>query len=172
LVRDKQGAYRPAGGGRPVLLDEGNSLSIKSMEHGPKAIVELAMAKGWTAINLTGNKRTQEAIWLEASFAGLQVQGYEPSKAAKIKLAEMFAQEQQNIEIVNKSVADGSYNGKILDVKNGIVVQKIGRDPDVVARHDISKLSRVPDKNEVCSIAYRGGRGEVSSKEIKRGIDL
>jgi len=46
LVRDKEGAYRPAAGGSPVLVDKGNSVVVKDLDHGPAAAVALMMAPG------------------------------------------------------------------------------------------------------------------------------
>lgn len=168
FVRDKEGAYRPATGGRPILFDEGDKLTIKDRKHGPKAVVEIAKAKGWTAINISGNKNTQEALWLEASFSGLTVVGYEPSKEAQAKLADMFAAEKADIEIKNKSIENGSFNGKILDVVDGFAIQKTGRDPDVTAKHKLSKLTRIPAKGDVVSIFYQNGFGQVSEKSIDK----
>ena len=64
-------------------------------------------------------------------------------------------------------VSKGNYSGAILQVVNEVVVQKIGRAPDEVVRHDSSKLSRLPEKDEVVDIKYRDGVGAVSEKAVK-----
>lgn len=46
------------------------------------------------------------------------------------------------------------------------MIQKTGRDPDVLVRHDIANLSRVPVKDEVVSISYNDGKGLVSGKQL------
>lgn len=62
-------------------------------------------------------------------------------------------------------VSEGRHSGKILAIEDGQVVQKIGRDPDVTVRHDISKLSRVPEVGAVEDISYdKSGRGIVKEK--------
>lgn len=174
LVRDKEGAYRPAAGGSPVLVDKGNSVVVKDLDHGPAAAVALMMAKGSTAIRVSGNKREQEAMWLAATVAGLAVVDYEPSKETREKLADMYAavalaKATGDIKIINRSqpcVNEGVYEGKITEVADGFAKQKAGRDPDVFVRHDLSKLSRVPEKDEVVGIQYKNGRGQVSEKEV------
>lgn len=61
-------------------------------------------------------------------------------------------------------VEGGLFHGRILelDVASGVAVQKVGRDPDRIARHALAKLSRVPEVGEVVEIGYRGGIGQVS----------
>jgi len=178
LTRDKEGAYRPSAGGMPVVVDKGDSVVVKDLEQGPRAAVALMMAKGSTAIRLNGNKKTQEAMWLAATVAGLAVVDYEPSKETREKLADMLAKEalakaaeKNDVEIINRSqpcVNEGIYSGKILSVENGVAVQKVGRDPDVVVRHDLSKLSQPVKEGEVLDIAYKGGQGLVVGKGLEK----
>lgn len=55
------------------------------------------------------------------------------------------------------------FSGTILRIE---VVQKIGRDPGDVVRHDISKLSRLPAVGTVADIRFgKDGIGVVASKE-------
>lgn len=157
FVRDKDGAYRPAGGGRAVLIDQGDTLKLKAGDKNLEAAVELAKAKGWTAMSLTGKPKVVEAAWIAAQLAGIEVTNYTPTKEAQAKLAERLAQQ---------PVTQGNYEGKILDVQGNQVIQKTGRDPDVFVRHDIANLSRIPARDEVVSISYKDGIGLVSDKEL------
>lgn len=94
-VRDKKGAYRPAVGGRAVLEDKGDSLVLKNKDKsGYAAAMELAQAKGWTAIELTGKPAMLADAWLEAKLIGLDVVNYSPSKEDEKKFAERLAQQQ------------------------------------------------------------------------------
>lgn len=173
LTRDKEGAYRPTGGGLPVLVDKGDTAVVKDWEHGPRAAIELMKAKGSTAIRLNGSNREKEAMWLAAMVGGLAVVDYEPSKETRMKLADMYAKEALakaaggDIEIINRSqpcVGEGVYEGKITEVIDGFAKQKAGRDPDVFVRHDLKNLSRMPEVGEVVGIQYKNGRGQVSEK--------
>lgn len=163
FVRDKDGIYRPKEGGRPVVVDKGDSLMLKNKDgKSYEAAVELAKAKGWTAISLKGKPAMMEQAWIAAKLAGIEVINYEPTKEAKSKFAERLAEKHQEVA---QCVSTGSYSGKILAIEGGHVVQKVGRDPDVTARHDISRLSRVPEIGAVEDIAYdKTGRGIVKER--------
>lgn len=71
------------------------------------------------------------------------------------------------LAVAPNCVLDGSYNGPIVEVDDGVVLQKIGRDPDKVVRHDCSKLSRIPKINEIVDIKYKNGLGKVSDRAIE-----
>lgn len=78
---EKLGAYRPAGGGRVVLQDNADSIQIKSRSKDAyRAAIELAVAKGWTAIELKGRKSMMPDLWLEAKLKGLEVVNYKPTE--------------------------------------------------------------------------------------------
>lgn len=73
------------GGGR--VDDCGDRLLTKSgRDQEILAAVALAKAKGWTTLNLTGTDDFKRRAWLEASRAGLQVTGYEPSPDLRAQL--------------------------------------------------------------------------------------
>ncbi len=94
FVRDKEGAYRPAAGGRAVLIDNGDSVVLKNKsEDGYRAAIELAVAKGWTAIELKGKPAMLAGAWLEAKMMGLDVVNYEPTKEDIAKYTERLAVE-------------------------------------------------------------------------------
>lgn len=84
--------------------------------------------------------------------------------------AELNAEEkvQESLKSDVITVSAGNYSGKILAIENGQVVQKIGRSPNDVVRHDVSKLSVVPKVGEVEDIHYAGGTGVVQSLEQGR----
>ncbi len=92
LVRDKEGFYRPQAGGKVVLEDKGESLSIKGKsEQAYKAMIELAKAKGWTAIELSGNKAMLAGAWLEAKMQNVEVVNYTPTKEDQQRLVDRLA---------------------------------------------------------------------------------
>lgn len=176
FVRDKDGTYRPKEGGRAVLVDKGNSLLLKNKTpESYEAAVALAQAKGWTAISLTGKPQMMEQAWIAAKLAGIEVINYEPSKEAKAKFAERLAERQAGAEMHQEAaqcVSEGRHSGKILAIEDGQAVQKIGRDPDVTVRHDISKLSRVPEVGAVEDISYdKSGRGIVKDRAQEKAIE-
>jgi Large polyvalent protein-associated domain 7 len=178
FVRDKDGAYRPAAGGRAILLDKGDSLVLKNKDAASyEAAVELAKAKGWTAIKLNGRPAMMEQAWIAAKLAGIEVTNYLPTKEAQAKFADRLAAHQlDNTVAINRvetepSVSSGSFEGKILRFENGQAVQKTGRDPDVTVRHDISKLSKTLIVGEVATIKYdKDGHGIVEGKMQEKAL--
>lgn len=78
------------GGGR--VDDHGDRLLTNSgRDQEILAAVALAKAKGWKTINLTGSAGFKARAWLEASRAGLQVTGYDPSPDLRAQLNKEIA---------------------------------------------------------------------------------
>lgn len=109
LVRDKEGAYRPAEGGPAVLVDKGDSLSLKSRDKdGYAAAMELAIAKGWTAIELKGKPAMLADAWLEAKLRGLDVVNYSPTKEDIAKYQERLAKDAAARSVMQEKVVEQS----------------------------------------------------------------
>lgn len=53
------------------------------------AMTRMAEAKGWTAIKVSGAHEFKRQLWIEASAAGLKVQGYTPTDADKAALQQL-----------------------------------------------------------------------------------
>lgn len=56
---------------------------------------------------------------------------------------------------------NGFYCGRIVEIVDGAVVQKIGRDPDKVVRHDLLELSASVKVGDLVEIKYKAGVGTV-----------
>ncbi|MFW6098654.1 MAG: LPD7 domain-containing protein [bacterium] len=94
LIRDKEGAYRPKAGGMAVLQDKGSSLLLKNKsEEAYRGAMELALAKGWKAIELKGKPKMLAQAWLEAKMMGLEVVNFTPTEQDREKLAQRMAEE-------------------------------------------------------------------------------
>lgn len=93
LVRDKEGKYRPKEGGLPVIEDKGTSLKLKRKNgKAYEAAMELALAKGWKAIELNGKPKMLGQAWLEAKMKGLEVVNYTPTEKDREALAQRIAE--------------------------------------------------------------------------------
>ena len=68
-----------------------------------------------------------------------------------------------------RCVADGIYNGQVVDIANGVVLQKKGRGAEVV-RHAESRLSKKVAIGEVVDIVYCDGQGQVGPKDLGRDL--
>lgn len=96
LHRGEDGHYRSKGAGLSVVQDQGTSLVLKSKGAlAYKAAMELALSKGWTAIELTGKKSVLAEAWLEARMLGLNVVNYTPNEKDKEKFAARLAAESE-----------------------------------------------------------------------------
>jgi len=109
LVRDKDGAYRSVDGGRVVLVDKGDSLSLNSRDKdGYAAAMELAIAKGWTAIELKGKPAMLADAWLEAKLRGLDVVNYSPTKEDIVKYQDRLAKDTAARSVMPEKVIEQS----------------------------------------------------------------
>ena len=76
--------------GRVAFVDVGKSLSTELEDKSTiRAMVEVATAKKWTEITVSGSDDFRRNAWVEASLNGLKVRGYEPREADKQLLAEL-----------------------------------------------------------------------------------
>ena len=53
------------------------------------SMIELAIAKGWKELKVSGSESFRRSVWLEASRRGLAVRGYEPKPQDELQLQEM-----------------------------------------------------------------------------------
>lgn len=93
FVRDEKGGYHPVAGGPVVLADKGDSLVLKGKtKEAYEAAIELAVAKGWTSIELKGKPAMMAGVWLEAKMLGIEVVNYQPTEKDKDALAAKIAE--------------------------------------------------------------------------------
>jgi Large polyvalent protein-associated domain 7 len=76
--------------GELAFVDTGKSLSTQLEDKSTiRAMVEVANAKNWKEVTVSGTDDFKRSAWLEASLNNLKVRGYEPREADKILLAEL-----------------------------------------------------------------------------------
>lgn len=157
FIRDDEGIYRRQGETREALADEGEKIRFTDKQMDTfQAGVELAKAKGWQAILVTGTEQFRAEAWYQAKAAGLDVVGYEPTEKdlgrlanqQPVKLAEPSksvqqdehakaviaskkeAQEfalQKDFGVTTVNTGSGRYAGKLLHETDHHVVQDLGR---------------------------------------------
>ena len=99
--------------------DKGNAISAKTSDADDvRAMIELARAKNWSKIKISGTDEFKKEVWLAASMQGLAVEGYAP-RAQELALLEDTKRLIQNkIEFaeltlaIDKAAADKSINFK------------------------------------------------------------
>ncbi len=68
--------------GRVAFVDAGKALSTERDDKATiRAMVEVATAKNWKEVTVSGTDDFRRNAWLEASLNGLKVRGYEPREA-------------------------------------------------------------------------------------------
>lgn len=93
FVRDEVGIYRRIGEEREALADEGDKIRfIDKQMDAFQAAIELAKAKDWEAIEVTGSEKFRAEAWFHAKSAGLEVIGYEATAQDQQRLAKAAEQ--------------------------------------------------------------------------------
>jgi len=65
----------------PGFSDKGRTLSTSvNDERVSKIMIDLAEAKGWKSITVSGHPHFKRQVWLESSIRGLDVKGYKPNE--------------------------------------------------------------------------------------------
>ena len=63
------------------------------------SMVELAVAKGWKELQVTGSESFRRSVWLEAAKRGMAIRGYEPKPQDELQLQEMKAQSPGTVSV-------------------------------------------------------------------------
>lgn len=63
------------------------------------SMVELAVAKGWKELKVTGSESFRRSVWLEAAQRGMAIRGYEPKPQDELQLQEMKAQSPRKVSV-------------------------------------------------------------------------
>lgn len=171
-VRDRFGAYRPKGGGKVVLQDNGESLQVKlRSKDSYKAAMELAKAKGWTAIELKGSKGMMPELWLTAKLMGLEVTNYKPTakdienfnKRIEIQTQEMAKDLQRKKMVVEQDIP-------VMDKHNQIEIIPIVEEPFVEQpTQEAVSFSSLDDNGEshTVTVTYEV-RHDLSGQNVER----
>lgn len=95
--------------GQYFFRDRNNALAFE--DKGPRiatrtedpvvaeSMVELAVAKGWKELKVTGSESFRRAVWLEAAKRGMAIRGYEPKPQDELLLQEMKAQSPRTVSV-------------------------------------------------------------------------
>jgi hypothetical protein len=93
--------------GNVAFVDAGKTLQTALNDKETiRAMVEVATAKNWKEVTLTGTDDFKRAAWLEARLSGLEVRGYEARDADKQLLAEL---QQRDRSANSMSVAQSAW---------------------------------------------------------------
>lgn len=88
--------YSREEGNPAVFSDRGTSLS--SSREDPATIdsmITLAVAKGWSSLEVSGTQTFRRAVWLQAAEQGIAVKGFKPAEVDKARLGELLSDKLQ-----------------------------------------------------------------------------
>lgn len=90
FVQDGRRYYFPDGA--PAFKDLGKRLTTASENtEVVHSLVEIAQARGWSEITVSGTERFRQEAWRQARLAGLSVRGYKPSGIERAQLVRALA---------------------------------------------------------------------------------
>ena len=120
------GKYLSADNQRTELFeDKGRSLTTKRSDSQIVAdMLEVAQAKGWTNLKLSGSKEFKREMFLAAESKGISTKGYKPS-AADLELLEKMRQNKADNGIEQATVAEPKpQQGSNIEVQEKRIVQE------------------------------------------------
>lgn len=80
----RMGRYYYFPGGNVAFEDKGKKVVARSENtEVVRSLVEIAQARGWNDITVSGTERFRREAWRQATYAGLIVRGYEPTEQDK-----------------------------------------------------------------------------------------
>ncbi|RWA45617.1 hypothetical protein AU476_00875 [Cupriavidus sp. UYMSc13B] len=188
-VRDGSGQYRRLGEEHIALVDEGDKIRFVDKQGETfQAASELADAKNWKGIQITGTAEFCAEAWFSARLAGLDVQGYEPTNKDLYRLQTAVEQgissvladapihslqdvpsqgmEPQGSTLYLAQTA-GTYVGKVMGLSASHLEQKVGRDPRNVVIHDRRALSGDDVAvGHVVTVTYEHGKGRLQNHDL------
>ncbi len=88
-----------------VFEDKGKSISAKSSDPDDiRAMIDLAKAKNWSKIKISGTEEFKREVWLAASMQDIAVEGYKPSLQDIALLEDAKSKTRNKIDFVEPEV--------------------------------------------------------------------
>jgi hypothetical protein len=188
FIGDENGNYRRPGEKTIALRDENNEIVLNDKQIETfMAGLELAKAKGWSAIEVEGSKRFRREAWLRGQQEGMEVVGYEPTSLDLDTLAQMLEKsgadqiapgvsasldEAKNIAItsgkgfVAPNYDNGSYAGSVLgETEHHYLVTVDGRAGTATAVEK-TKLEGITVKpGEMLKVKFQSGKAQAQKDQ-------
>jgi len=85
--------YKHKNSDAEAFRDEGLALKTQGTDFRTiRAMVQIAEARKWKSVNLTGSEEFRREAWLQAAYRGLEVNGFAPNWADRTRLSRMREQ--------------------------------------------------------------------------------
>src|SRR6185437_13919860 len=110
FIQDGRRYYFPDGA--PAFKDLGKRLTTQSENtEVVHSLIEIADARGWSEITVSGTERFRREAWRQARLAGLEVRGYKPTSVEQAQLIRALAGraqgQQSELHLVSEPEAPG-----------------------------------------------------------------
>ena len=69
------------------------------------SMIELAFAKGWTDIKVSGSESFRRSVWIEAAKRGLPLRGYQPKPQDELHLQEILAKDPIKVKATDSGLS-------------------------------------------------------------------
>lgn len=110
--------------GAQAFRDHGHKITSQSENVAVvRALVQIATARGWADVTVTGTERFRSEAWRIATLSGLSVRGYRPTEFEKQKLAREVAAEREPLRLAQKPTNAGEKDNKGEPPLAGIVLE-------------------------------------------------
>ncbi|MEA3641963.1 MAG: LPD7 domain-containing protein [Lamprobacter sp.] len=127
------------------------------------AMVEMAEARGWSALKVKGTKDFRRLVWAAAAKRGISVDGYSPSAGERAMLEQEQAMTRPARSVNSESRVDGRQRERPTDRLAGILVD-----------HGAAPYQNQQENSASYFVALRSESGEVTTLwglDLERAID-
>ena len=117
--------------------------------------MQIAQARGWNEIKISGSEKFRQEVWLEASVRGMAVKGYTPNEADKAQVNKRISEIKPNqVENVATVFADAKKPTPPEKVQTEIADSKYKRMADAFAKEPtIEALKKYPELAGAVAVA-------------------
>lgn len=121
-------------------------------DHHVRSMVDIAEARKWPSIKVSGTKEFRATVWLEASLRGIKVDGYVPSDLEKARLAALlFKKEKTHPETNSGNVIERGPMLKAQKSNSASSTEKISPKQGVVANNQQQNSNQETNSSKVKS---------------------
>ena len=172
FVQDGHRFYFPDG--HPAFRDLGRKLATASENTQVVAsLIEIARARGWNEVTVTGTERFREEAWRQARLSGLTVGGFKPSEEQQAQLVRSLARtlttNAKRVDATSEeppapSVPAGSTSRTTEGTSERIAGKLLDHGRDAY-RHDPNE-----EPSYFVQLETREGRREIWGKDLERAV--
>jgi len=153
--------------GEPAFRDHGRRLSTPSENTEViRSLIDIAQARGWEEIRVSGTERFRRDAWREARLAGLAVRGYRPSATDRAVLAKSLDRQATERE-QGEGPANAPGVAELVSRRPGELIE--GKLLDHAAEH--YRFDRHREMSYFVRLKTAEGERTIWGKDLKRALE-